>query len=181
MLRHRTPDSAVGGPAPPDPRRSQDPRAVSSSRRATPDAVLAVSVGDASSRCGEPSHWVHEQGDVFRQRLVLFVNLADARPVRRVQRAPQVTFDPSAWPFDLPAVRQLLDEGLDLPAGVTVLVGENGSGKSTIIEGLAQAFGLNAEGGSRGAQHVTRATESPLGQALQLVRSPNRLVSSYCG
>ncbi len=107
------------------------------------------------------------------------MNLADARPVRRVQRAPQVAFDRSAWPFDLPAVRQLLDEGLDLPAGVTVLVGENGSGKSTIIEGLAQAFGLSAEGGSRGAQHVTRATESPLGQALQLVRSPSRLVSSY--
>jgi len=60
-----------------------------------------------------------------------------------------------------------------------VLVGENGSGKSTIVEGLAQAFGLNAEGGSRGAQHVTRATESPLGQDLQLVRSPSRLVSSY--
>ncbi len=60
-----------------------------------------------------------------------------------------------------------------------MLVGENGSGKSTIVEGLAQAFGLNAEGGSRGAQHVTRATESPLGQDLQLVRSPSRLVSSY--
>jgi predicted ATPase len=62
---------------------------------------------------------------------------------------------------------------------VTLLVGENGSGKSTIVEGLAQAFGLNAEGGSRGAQHVTRRTESPLGDVLQLIRSPGRLVSSY--
>ncbi len=76
-------------------------------------------------------------------------------------------------------MRQLLDEGLDLPAGVTLLVGENGSGKSTIVEALAQAFGLNAEGGSRGAQHVTRSSESPLGSALQLVRSPGPLVSSY--
>lgn len=76
-------------------------------------------------------------------------------------------------------MRQLLEDGLDLPAGVTLLVGENGSGKSTIVEGLGEAFGLNAEGGSRGALHVTRRSESPLGSALQLIRSPGRLVSSY--
>jgi predicted ATPase len=107
------------------------------------------------------------------------VSVDDTRPVRRVQRSAHATYDHEAWPFQLPAVRQLLEEGLELPSGVTLLVGENGSGKSTIIEALADAFGLNAEGGSRGAQHATRATESPLGSALQLIRSPGRLVSSY--
>jgi len=76
-------------------------------------------------------------------------------------------------------VRQLLDEGLDLPAGVTFLVGENGSGKSTLVEACAEAYGLNPEGGSRGAQHRTRPSESPLGAALRVVRTPGPLVASY--
>jgi predicted ATPase len=35
---------------------------------------------------------------------------------------------------------QLLREGLEVPARLTVLVGENGSGKSTVIESLAEAW-----------------------------------------
>ena len=62
---------------------------------------------------------------------------------------------------------------------MTFLVGENGSGKSTLVEAIAQAYGLNAEGGSRGAQHRTRTTESPLGDALRVVRTPGPLVASY--
>jgi predicted ATPase len=52
----------------------------------------------------------------------------------------------------VPAVAHLLREGLELPAGATVLVGENGSGKSTVLEVLAAALGLNVEGGSVGAR-----------------------------
>ncbi len=70
----------------------------------------------------------------------------------------------------VPAVRQVVDEGLDLGRGVTFLVGENGSGKSTLVEGVAMAYGLSPEGGSRNSQHSTRPTESPLGSALSLQR-----------
>lgn len=45
-------------------------------------------------------------------------------------------YDSDAWPSSLPAVAQLLRDGLDLAAGVTFLVGENGTGKSTLIEVL---------------------------------------------
>lgn len=96
----------------------------------------------------------------------------DRRAVRRIQRRPGSTFDADAWPYALPPVAQLLDHGVDLPAGVTFLVGENGSGKSTLIEAVAAAAGLNPEGGSRNAQHVTRGSESPLHAVVQLVRSP---------
>lgn len=71
----------------------------------------------------------------------------------------------------VPAVAQLLDEGLELGPGATVLVGENGSGKSTVLEVLAAALGLNAEGGSVGAQHRTRRTE-PGSLHLVVERSP---------
>jgi len=68
-------------------------------------------------------------------------------------------------------VRQLATDGLELEAGVTFLVGENGSGKSTIVEGVAMAYGFNAEGGSRSARHITRGSESPLHATLEIVRS----------
>nr|WP_243062714.1 AAA family ATPase [Humibacter sp. RRB41] len=70
----------------------------------------------------------------------------------------------------VPAVAQLLDDGLRLPPGVTFLVGENGSGKSTIVEAVATAYGFSPEGGSAFSQHRTRATESPLSDWLQLQR-----------
>ena len=96
-----------------------------------------------------------------------------------MERDPDRGLDREAWPATLPAVRQLLDDGLELPPGVTFLVGENGSGKSTLVEAVAAAYGLNPEGGSRGARHSTRVTESPLADALRVVRSPGGLVSSY--
>ena len=39
-------------------------------------------------------------------------------------------------------MRQWLDEGFDF-GPVTVFVGDNGVGKSTLVEALAMAFGLN--------------------------------------
>jgi predicted ATPase len=53
----------------------------------------------------------------------------DARPVRAFLPGPGVQVNETVWPTSVPAVAQLLREGLELPAGLTVLVGENGSGK----------------------------------------------------
>ncbi len=52
----------------------------------------------------------------------------DARPVRAFRPGPDVQVDENGWPASGPAMAQLLREGLELPAGLTVLVGENGSG-----------------------------------------------------
>jgi predicted ATPase len=101
------------------------------------------------------------------------------RPIRRVELDRGVEVDRGAWWAKIPAVGAVLDSGLNLPAGVTFLVGENGSGKSTLVEALAGALGLNPEGGSRNAMHSTRVTESPLGAALRLVRTPGRRANAY--
>lgn len=88
-------------------------------------------------------------------------------PVRRVQAfegAPT-----TGWPYDLPPVAQVLREGLDL-GPLTVLVGENGTGKSTLVEAVAMAYGLSPEGGSTGSRHSTTPTESPLHEHLHLLR-----------
>jgi predicted ATPase len=104
---------------------------------------------------------------------------SSARPIRRVQPDPGVEIDRAAWWARIPAIASILDHGLNIPAGVTFLVGENGSGKSTLVEALAAAHGINAEGGSRDARHTTRVTESPLGDALRLIRTPGRRAHAY--
>ena len=93
-------------------------------------------------------------------------------PARRLQQARDAELPaPDVWPLTVPAVAQVLADGLDL-ARCTVLVGENGSGKSTLVEALAMAAGMNAEGGSTGAVHRTHASESPLHEWLTVVRDP---------
>lgn len=95
--------------------------------------------------------------------------LIDQRPVRSISEDPAPGMDRGHWPATLAPVRQLLDDGLEL-GGLTVLVGENGTGKSTIVEAVAMAYGLSPEGGSTGARHSTRPSESSLSRALRLTR-----------
>jgi predicted ATPase len=49
------------------------------------------------------------------------------------------------FPFDVPAVAAV--EALDLSAPITLLAGENGSGKSTVVEAIADAIGFDPGGG----------------------------------
>lgn len=99
-------------------------------------------------------------------------------PVRRLEESPVAPLDRMSWPGTLAPVAQLLDHGLDL-GPVTVLVGENGSGKSTLVEAVALAYGMSPEGGSTGARHSTRASESGLGEHLRLVRHPGASRRGY--
>jgi predicted ATPase len=94
----------------------------------------------------------------------------DQPPVVRVAVDEGAPLTPGTWPATIPAVAQIVREGLDLPPGVTFLAGENGSGKSTIVEAVATAYGLSPEGGTRFGHHSTRETESPLGRSLRLQR-----------
>ncbi len=92
-------------------------------------------------------------------------------PVRRVEEQPKEPLRRDVWPGTVAAVRQVVDEGLDLgPA--TVLVGANGAGKSTLVEGIATAFGLPGGGGTGNTRHWEdrSADLSPLAGSLRLVR-----------
>ncbi|GAB2698921.1 AAA family ATPase [Thalassiella azotivora] len=106
------------------------------------------------------------------------------RPVRRIERRPDIDLDVDAacdpdhgsWPFTVPAVAHLLRHGLDLPAGVTFLVGENGTGKSTVVEAVAEVLGIPPDGGSTdhhaGADRGSGADRSGLAAHLRAVRGP---------
>lgn len=73
------------------------------------------------------------------------------------------------WPYTVPAVTALAEHGLEFTAPVTLLVGDNGSGKSTIVEAIAEGFGLDARGG-RAARKAgsPNPAKTPLGEALRL-------------
>lgn len=76
--------------------------------------------------------------------------------------------DFSRYPFSIPAVSAL--ESLPLHRNVTFLVGENGMGKSTLIEAIAVNYGFNAEGGSRNFNFETYRSHSILSDYLTLIK-----------
>lgn len=76
------------------------------------------------------------------------------------------------YPYDLPAVKGLTD--LEFHPQVTYLVGENGTGKSTLLEALAVACGFNPEGGGRNFSFRTRDSHSSLHIALRVTKGLTR-------
>lgn len=101
-----------------------------------------------------------------------------ARFLRRIEIATEAPVD--RYPFDLPVIRTIRQAGgLPMPSGATFLVGENGSGKSTVLEAIAVAAGLNAEGGSQNYRFATRASESELGNHLDLSWGPHKPRSRF--
>jgi len=107
------------------------------------------------------------------------------RDVRRFGRGPYILGmrrNPGRWregfPFDLPAVAAI--EGLRLDAPITLLAGDNGSGKSTIVEAIAEAIGFSAEGGELERSGELPAVPGPvLGGALEPVLSASRPRNGY--
>lgn len=82
------------------------------------------------------------------------------------------------FPFTLPAIAAL-DDLLFHPK-VTFLVGENGTGKSTLLEALAACCGFNAEGGSRNFNFSTNnSSASLLAEYLTVVKEPGRPEDGY--
>lgn len=74
----------------------------------------------------------------------------------------------------LPAVRHLERSGLVFTRPVSFFVGENGAGKSTIIEALAVAMGFNPEGGTVNFRFSTADSHSDLHRYLTVVKGPTR-------
>lgn len=72
------------------------------------------------------------------------------------------------YPFNLPAVSTL--DQLDFHPKVTYIVGENGMGKSTLLEAIAAALGFNPEGGTMNFSFATEETHSELYQYIRAVR-----------
>lgn len=87
----------------------------------------------------------------------------------------EIIFDSSlskdSYLCDLPIIKYLeKNKSIKLSSNVTFFVGENGTGKSTLLEAIAVAHGFNAEGGSINFRFSTNKTHSELWEHLTLVK-----------
>src|ERR1700730_11251800 len=73
---------------------------------------------------------------------------------------------PGVHPFTVPWLLPCLD--LELSAPVTFLGGENGTGKSALLEAIAWSVGCGAQGGNRDQSFAENADGHSLGRALRL-------------
>lgn len=77
--------------------------------------------------------------------------------------------EPDDFPFNIPSIRGL--ETLTFHPDVTYFIGENGTGKSTLMEAIAQVMGFNPEGGTKNSLFSTRDTHSNLSDFIKPGRS----------
>ncbi|KKB36280.1 AAA family ATPase [Bacillus thermotolerans] len=70
------------------------------------------------------------------------------------------------YPFSIPSIRHL--DQVDIKSPVTFFVGENGTGKSTLLEAVAEQCGFNTAGGGRNNYYDVHASESALGKYIRL-------------
>lgn len=72
----------------------------------------------------------------------------------------------NAYPFSLPIFRaRPFELGFERP--ITFFVGDNGTGKSTLLEAIARHCGFNLGGGSRDNSYATDQPDQPLADALR--------------
>ena len=76
--------------------------------------------------------------------------------LRRVWLDPSGIADRAAYPFCLPFLQD--DFELSFDRSITIIVGENGTGKSTFLEGIAVLAGFDEAGGGKGYKPVDHSS-----------------------
>lgn len=84
---------------------------------------------------------------------------------------------PDTYPYTLPCIGK--EFALQIPTSVTFFVGENGAGKSTVLEAIAIASGFNPAGGTKNSMFTHHVSESSLAKALVLSWSKKHLTGYY--
>ncbi len=82
-----------------------------------------------------------------------------------------------SYPFFLPFFKNT--DGIKIHPRVTFFVGENGTGKSTLLEAIAVASGFNPEGGSGNFNFSTRESHSVMHQYIRTSRSTHRHTDGF--
>jgi predicted ATPase len=97
--------------------------------------------------------------------------------LRRIELRKEKVESFEEYPYNLPAIKNL--STLKLHPKVTYIAGENGTGKSTILEAIAVAWGINAEGGTQNSNFATHASHSDLHEKLLMVKGSKKPDMSF--
>ncbi|MDO4344333.1 MAG: AAA family ATPase [Eubacteriales bacterium] len=84
---------------------------------------------------------------------------------------------PDSYLREIPALQ--FEEPLSFDSSVAFFVGENGTGKSTLLEAIAVACGFNPEGGTKNYNFSTYDSHSELHRAMKISRGFRRPRGSY--
>ncbi|RJR07804.1 AAA family ATPase [Candidatus Parcubacteria bacterium] len=96
----------------------------------------------------------------------------DSQYIRAVNLKREHISGYESFPLNLPLIRNF--EELKFHPNVTYIIGENGMGKSTLLEGIAIAFGFNPEGGTLNFNFSSFDSHSDLDDYLRLIKGVNR-------
>jgi predicted ATPase len=80
--------------------------------------------------------------------------------------------DLKKYPFTIPVIKNF--EKFEFHKPVTFIIGENGTGKSSLLEAFAVCAGFNPEGGTKNFNFATMASHSDFHKYLKISRTPNR-------
>lgn len=83
----------------------------------------------------------------------------------------------NSYVYQIPLIQSF--DQITFKKPVTFLCGENGTGKSTLLEAIAIAYGFNPEGGSRNIMFSTCDTHSVLADNLRLVKGVNQAKDGF--
>lgn len=92
----------------------------------------------------------------------------DSQYIKSIELIKDKIEKKDVYPFSLPAIKNLSQ--INFHPRVTFLVGENGTGKSTLLEAIAIHYGFNPEGGSKNFSFSTRNTHSKLNKYIRLAK-----------
>lgn len=90
--------------------------------------------------------------------------------LKRIQVQQDKISSKNEYPFTIPSIKNL--DQLEIKDTITFFVGENGTGKSTLLEAIADKCGFNTAGGGRNNYYEVDAAESELGDYIRLSWMP---------
>lgn len=97
--------------------------------------------------------------------------------IKTIEFKRDLVEDFGIYPFNIELIKNF--KRLELDSPVTFLIGENGIGKSTFIEALAVACGLNPEGGTQNFMFSTRETHSCLHKYIEIPTFQRRCQTKF--
>jgi predicted ATPase len=102
----------------------------------------------------------------------MMMDIYSSRYLRSIRLIKESVPSFQEYPFQIPSIRNMTE--LSFHENVTFLVGENGMGKSTLLEAIAIVLGFNPEGGSLHFNFSTYDSYSNLSDYLTVVKGLNR-------
>ncbi len=100
------------------------------------------------------------------------VNMNRSHYIRRLSLKREDVPSFERYPFHLPSIKKLTE--LEFHPNVTFIIGENGMGKSTLLEAIALSIGFNAEGGTLNFNFSTFDSHSELERFVRIAKGTVR-------